>query len=111
MYTGNTRPGGDNPPDDIQFLSGMFPGWDIRGHWTVAGTGPDARYLRARRGEVVLTAWSAFELAARLRAAELSHGEVTTCPHGLSSPPRSSPRWGRLSPAPDLPAAGNGDRP
>jgi hypothetical protein len=45
----------------------MFPDWSIEARWTVAGTGPDSRYLRASRGGVTLSAWTAEGLAAEIR--------------------------------------------
>jgi hypothetical protein len=54
---------------DLEQLRATFPGWDIEAHWTVAGTGPDARYLIARKGDVTLQAWNAGDLAAQIAAA------------------------------------------
>jgi hypothetical protein len=41
-------------PDDLVQLREQFPDWDIEARWTVAGTGPDSRYLLASRGGVTL---------------------------------------------------------
>ena len=46
-------------PDDLAPLRATFPGWEIEARWTVAGTGPDSRYLRASRGGVTVSAWLA----------------------------------------------------
>jgi hypothetical protein len=57
-------------PDDLAELRATFPGWEIEARWTVAGTGPDSRYLVARKGDVTVTGWHAEELAAGIRRAE-----------------------------------------
>jgi hypothetical protein len=54
-------------PDDVAQLRDMFPDWTIEARWTVAGTGPDSRYLLASRGGVTLSAWTAEDLAAEIR--------------------------------------------
>jgi hypothetical protein len=54
-------------PDDLAQLRDMFPDWSIEARWTVAGTGPDSRYLLASRGDVTLSAWTAEDLAAEIR--------------------------------------------
>jgi hypothetical protein len=53
--------------DDLAQLRDMFPDWSIEARWTVAGTGPDSRYLLASRGGVTLSAWTAEDLAAAIR--------------------------------------------
>jgi hypothetical protein len=53
--------------DDLAQLRDMFPDWKIEARWTVAGTGPDSRYLLASRGGVTLSAWTAEDLAAEIR--------------------------------------------
>ena len=55
---------------DLDLLRATFPGWDIEARWTVAGTGPDARYLVASSGDVTVTGWTAEDLAARIRREE-----------------------------------------
>lgn len=37
-------------PDDLARLREQFPDWEIEARWTVAGTGPDSRYLLAYLG-------------------------------------------------------------
>jgi hypothetical protein len=54
---------------DLEQLQQLFPEWEVSATWTVAGTGPDARYLQARKGDVTVTAWSAPDLAAQIAAA------------------------------------------
>ena len=54
-------------PDDLAQPRAMFPDWEIEPRWTVAGTGPDGRYLLASRGGVTLSAWTAEDLAAEIR--------------------------------------------
>ena len=54
-------------PDDLAQLRATFPDWAIEARWTVAGTGPDSRYLRASRGGGTVSAWTAEDLAAGIR--------------------------------------------
>ena len=54
-------------PDDLAQVREQFPDWEIEPRWTVAGTGPDSRYLLAHRGDVTVTAWTAGDLAAEIR--------------------------------------------
>lgn len=54
-------------PDDLAQLRAMFPDWQIEARWTVAGTGPDSRYLLASRGGVTVSAWTAADLVAEIR--------------------------------------------
>jgi len=54
-------------PDDLAQLREQFPDWDIEARWTVAGTGPDSRYLLAHKGGVTLSAWTPADLAAEIR--------------------------------------------
>jgi hypothetical protein len=49
---------------DLTALRERFPGWEFEAKWTVAGTGPDSRYLLARKGDVTVTGWTAEDLAA-----------------------------------------------
>jgi hypothetical protein len=53
--------------DDLAQLRATFPEWSIEARWTVAGTGPDSRYLLASRGGVTVSAWTAEDLAAEIR--------------------------------------------
>jgi hypothetical protein len=54
-------------PDDLALLREQFPDWQIEARWTVAGTGPDSRYLLASRGGVTVSAWAPGDLAAEIR--------------------------------------------
>jgi hypothetical protein len=54
-------------PDDLAQLREQFPDWDIESRWTVAGTGPDQRYLLAQKDDRTVTAWTAGDLAAEIR--------------------------------------------
>ena len=54
-------------PSDLEQLRERFPDWSIEARWTVAGTGPDSRYLLASRGGVTVSAWTAEDLAAEIR--------------------------------------------
>ena len=54
-------------PDDLAQLRKQFPDWEIEARWTVAGTGPDSRYLRAHRGGVTVTARTTEDLATEIR--------------------------------------------
>jgi hypothetical protein len=60
-------------PGDLEQLRATFPDWDIEARWTVAGTGPDQRYLLASRGGVTVTAWTAGDLAAEIRRETRAH--------------------------------------
>lgn len=59
--------------DDLAQLRATFPAWEIEARWTVAGTGPDSRYLLASRGGVTLSAWTAADLAAEIRRETGAH--------------------------------------
>ena len=60
-------------PDDLAQLREQFPDWHIEARWTVAGTGPDSRYLLASKGDVTLTAWTPEDLAAEIRRETNDH--------------------------------------
>jgi len=51
-------------------LRGEFPGWQFGTVWASAASGPDKRRLFASRGGCLFTAWTAAELAGRLRQEE-----------------------------------------
>ena len=60
-------------PSDLEQLRDMFPDWQFEARWTVAGTGPDSRYLLASRGSVTLSAWTPEDLAAEIRREDERH--------------------------------------
>ena len=43
------------------------PGWQIGTIWATAASGPDARRLSATKDGILLTAWTAAELARDIR--------------------------------------------
>ena len=51
-------------------LQREHPGWQIGMVWATAASGPDARRLTASREGVLLTAWTAAELARNIRREE-----------------------------------------
>lgn len=53
-------------------LQREHPGWQIGTVWATAASGPDARRLTASREGVLLTAWTAAELARNIRREEQS---------------------------------------
>ena len=48
------------------------PGWQIGTIWATAASGPDARRLSATKDGILLTAWTAAELARDIRWEEQS---------------------------------------
>jgi hypothetical protein len=55
---------------DFDDLREQFPEWQIGTVWATAASGPDARRLTACRDGVLLTAWTAAELARDIRREE-----------------------------------------
>jgi hypothetical protein len=53
--------------DDVARLRREHPGWQIGTVWATANSGPDVRRLTATREGVLLTAWTAAELARDIR--------------------------------------------
>ncbi len=51
-------------------LQREYPGWQIGTVWATAASGPDARRLTASRDGMLLTAWTAAELARNIRREE-----------------------------------------
>ena len=49
------------------------PGWQIGTIWATAASGPDARRLSATKDGILLTAWTAAELARDIRWEEQPH--------------------------------------
>jgi hypothetical protein len=56
--------------DDLAKLRQDHPAWNIGSVWASAGSGPDARRLWASRDGVLLSAWTAAELAREIRREE-----------------------------------------
>lgn len=55
---------------DLDQLTSEFPGWQFGSVWATAASGPDARRVFAARDTCLITAWTAAELAMRLRQEE-----------------------------------------
>ena len=53
--------------DDLATLRKDYPGWDFGSVWASAASGPDARRLWAARDGMLLSAWTAAELARNIR--------------------------------------------
>lgn len=49
--------------DDLARLREEYPGWNFGSVWATVASGPDARRLWASRDGVLLTAWTAADLA------------------------------------------------
>jgi hypothetical protein len=58
--------------NDLQELRAAWPEYAIGTLWQARASGPDARRYIAVKGSVVLSAWSAAELAAAIRREERS---------------------------------------
>ena len=56
--------------DDLAKLRQDHPTWTFGSVWASAGSGPDARRLWASRDGVLLSAWTAAELARDIRREE-----------------------------------------
>jgi hypothetical protein len=54
-------------PADIARLREQFPGWTFGTVWATAASGPDVRRLWAVRDGILLSAWTAAELADDIR--------------------------------------------
>jgi hypothetical protein len=61
---------GDGSMTDLDALRRDHPGWRIGSVWASAASGPDARRLYAVKDGVLITAWTAGELAAVIRREE-----------------------------------------
>jgi hypothetical protein len=55
---------------DIAELQALFPDWVVSSVWCSAASRPDYRRLTARRGTILLTAWTKAELAISIRREE-----------------------------------------
>ena len=56
--------------DDLAMLRQDYPAWEFGSVWITAASGPDARQLWASRDGVLLSAWTAAELAREIRRME-----------------------------------------
>ena len=56
--------------DDLAKLRQDYPAWTFGSVWATVASGPDVRRLWASRDGVLLTAWSAAELARDIRREE-----------------------------------------
>ena len=56
--------------DDLAKLREDYPGWNFGSVWATAASGPDARRLWASRDGMLLSAWTAAELARDIRQEE-----------------------------------------
>jgi len=54
-------------PPDIARLCEQFPGWTFGTVWATAASGPDRRRVWATRDGILLSAWTAADLAANIR--------------------------------------------
>ena len=52
--------------DDLAKLREDYPGWNFGSVWATAASGPDARRLWASRDGMLLSAWTAAELASSI---------------------------------------------
>ena len=53
--------------DDLAKLRREHPGWHFGTVWTTVNSGPDKRRIWASRDGIMLSAWTAAELARNLR--------------------------------------------
>jgi hypothetical protein len=53
--------------DDLAMLRRDYPAWNFGSVWASAGSGPDSRRLWASRDGMLLSAWTAAELARDIR--------------------------------------------
>jgi hypothetical protein len=54
-------------PPDVARLREQFPGWTFGAVWTTAASGPDRRRVWAMRDGILLSAWTADDLAIDVR--------------------------------------------
>jgi hypothetical protein len=59
--------------DDLAKLRKDHPGWNFGTVWASAASGPDARRLWATRDGMLLSAWTAAELARNIRQEDKGH--------------------------------------
>ena len=59
-----------DPPDgngDIAWLRDNFPGWSFGSTWFTTASGPDRRSVFGVNDDILLSAWSAADLAVKIR--------------------------------------------
>jgi hypothetical protein len=61
--------------DDLARLRREHPSWNFGSVWATAASGPDARRLWASRDGVLLSAWTAAELAQDIDREERAAGQ------------------------------------
>jgi hypothetical protein len=54
-------------PPDLARLREQFPGWTFGTVWATAASGPDRRRVWAMRDGILVSAWTAEDLAADIR--------------------------------------------
>jgi hypothetical protein len=59
--------------DDLAKLRRDHPGWNFGSAWASAASGPDARRLWASRDGMLLSAWTAAELARDIQREETGY--------------------------------------
>jgi hypothetical protein len=59
----NPQPGTGPAHDDLARLKLEHPGWNFGTVWTTVNSGPDKRRIWASRDGVILSGWTAAELA------------------------------------------------
>ncbi len=59
--------------DDLTQLRRDHPSWNFGSVWASAASGPDARRLWASRDGMLLSAWTAAELARGIQREEAGH--------------------------------------
>jgi hypothetical protein len=57
---------------DVGQLAAEYPDWEVGSQWVGRPTGPDARFLWARCGKVIVTGWDRYQIAEQIRSAERS---------------------------------------
>jgi hypothetical protein len=58
---------GEIVAEDVASLAREFPEWEFGTSYITANSGPDARFLWARRERQLITAWSRAALACQVR--------------------------------------------
>jgi hypothetical protein len=64
--------GESSQASDVELLRHTVPSWGFAAVWTAVSSGPDRRRLVAIKGETVLGAWNADDLASQIVATQLA---------------------------------------